>query len=167
MNKLKKDFEQTFTGFTFSVEYNDGAFSFTLPAIPAAVFYLNTSIVVEIALANEAIRTNPEFIGAVIGKGGKGLRTIEKRAGNNCIIYFDDGAFYVKFPCDTPTFERIVTMSFVREAVYGRADWLEERLSDISMETESAPSVSDMSDVSELNEFWSDESPTPSEAFSN
>jgi hypothetical protein len=90
-----------------------------------------------------------------------------------CIIYFDDGAFYVKFPCDTPTFERIVTMSFVREAVYGRADWLEERLSDasssvaasdISMETVSAPSVSDMS---ELNEFWSDESPTPSEAFSN
>ena len=159
---LKKDFEQAFPGFTFSVEYNDGAFFFTLPAIPAAVYYLNTSIGVEIALANEAIHTNPEFVGAVIGKGGKGLRAIENRVGNNCTVYFDSGAFYVKFLCDTPASERISTMSVIRESIYGHAVWLEERLSDASSSNVSIETAS-----SGGSEKWSGKSPTPSEAFSN
>lgn len=170
IKQLQKNFQETFPGFDFAAEYEDGAFSFTLAAIPAAVAYINATIGLEIAMANEAIHTNPDFAGAVIGKGGKGLRNIEASLGNNCTIYHDEGAFYVKFKWDTPTTERAKTLQSVKEAIFGRADWLEERLSDASSSdtgsVESAETLADSeaSDVSQLSELFSEMSPTPSEA---
>lgn len=172
IKQLQTNFQETFPGFDFSAEYDDGAFSFTLAAIPAAVAYLNATIGLEIAMANEAIHTNPDFAGAVIGKGGKGLRNIETSLGNNCTIYHDEGAFYVKFKWDTPTTERAMTLQSAKEAIFGRAEWLEERLSDASSsEAGSVESVetianSEASDVSQLSELFSEMSPTPSEAHS-
>lgn len=172
IKQLQKNFQKTFPEFDFSAEYDGEAFTFTLPAIPAAVAYLNATIGLEIALANEAIYTNPNFAGAVIGKGGKGLRNIEAGLGNNCTIYHDQGAFYVKFKWDTPAVERLTTMEKVKEAIAGRADWLEERLSDASSSVagsvESVETIanSEASDVSQLSELFSEMSPTPSEAHS-
>ncbi len=172
IKQLQKNFQETFPGFDFAAEYKDGAFSFTLAAIPAAVAYLNATIGLEIAMANEAIHTNPDFAGAVIGKGGKALRNIEAGLGNNCTIYHDQGAFYVKFKWDTPTVERATTMEKAKEAIAGRADWLEERLSDASSSVagsvESVETIanSEASDVSQLSDFFSEMSPTPSEAHS-
>lgn len=166
IKQLQESFQKTFPGFDFSAKYDDGAFSLTLVAIPAAIAYLNATIGLEIAIANEAIHTNPDFAGAVIGQGGKGLRNIEDSLGNNCTIYHDEGAFYVKFKWDTPTTERVMTLQGAKEAILGRADWLEERLSDASSsETGSVESVETIanSEVSHLSELFSEMSPTPSE----
>jgi len=172
IKQLQTNFQKMFPGFDFSAGYDGEAFAFTLPAIPTAAAYLNATIGLEIALANEAIYTNPNFAGAVIGKGGKGLRNIEAGLGNNCTIYHDQGAFYVKFKWDTPTVERVTTMEKVKEAITGRADWLEDRLSDASSSVagsvESVETIanSEASDVSQLSELFSEMSPTPSEAHS-
>ena len=172
VKQLQKNFQKTFPGLDFSAEYDGEAFSFTLAAVPAAIAYINATIGLEISLANEAIYTNPDFAGAVIGKGGKGLRNIEDSLGNNFTIYHDHGAFYVKFGWDMPTTERVTTMEKVKEAIHGRANWLEDRLSDASSSVagsvESAETIanSEASDVSQLSELFSEMSPTPSEAHS-
>jgi hypothetical protein len=168
VNKLNKDFQKTFTGFDLSVEYDGEAFTITLAAVQSHIAFVNSTFGVEIRLANEAIHTDPNFAGAVIGKGGKGLRKIEAKAPAKCTVYHDEGAFYVKFPYNTPTTARVTCMEHVKQNVYGRAAWLEERLSDASssdaesVETNDARSMS--SDVSELSDLFSDMSPTPSEA---
>ena len=171
VNKLKDDFQKTFPGFDFSAEYDGDAFVITIPAVPEHIAYVNSTFGSEVGLANEAIETDINFAGAVIGKGGKGLRQIEAKAPVECTIYHDEGAFYVKFPYDTPTTARITCMSYIKQAVYGRARWLEDRLSDTtssiadsidSQETITAPS--ETSEASDLSDLLSGNSPTPSEA---
>jgi hypothetical protein len=171
VTKLKEDFQKTFPGFDFSAEYDGNAFTITIPTVPEQIAYLNLTFGSEIALANEAIQTDPNFAGAVIGKGGKGLRQIEAKAPVDCTVYHDVGAFYVKFPYDTPTTARITCMAYIKQAVCGRARWLEDRLSDtnssIAGSIESADTItapSETSEASDISDLFSYKSPTPSEA---
>jgi len=124
---LQDDFRQHFPGFSFSTIYNGNAFVITLPALMQCIDYVSYSIGTEIFLANESIQTVINYTGAVIGKGGNGLRHIEYRAPCKCVIYHDGGAFYVKFPNTTSVQNRLICMAFVKRAIYSRGLWLEER----------------------------------------
>lgn len=172
VNKLKEDYKKTFPGFDFSANYDGNAFTITMSAVQEQIAYVNSTFGSEVGLANEAIQTDPNFAGAVIGKFSKGLRQIEAKAPIDCTVYQRcyKGAFYVKFPYDTPTTARITCMSYIKQAVYGRARWLEVRLSDTtssiadsieSVDTITVPSETSQGDLSDLR---TDESPTPSEA---
>tara|TARA_B100001559_G_C16490198_1_gene618099 strand:- start:197 stop:937 length:741 start_codon:yes stop_codon:yes gene_type:complete len=162
---LRSDFQDAFPGFDLTVEYDGNSFLVLLPAISSAIEFVNTSLGVEIALANEPIQTNNNCIGAVIGKKGCGLRTIESAAPCDCVVYYDDGAFFVKFPYDTPTSSRVHCMAVVKQNIYGRSKWLEDRLG--LSDTASTVTASSTADSVEsvMTDLFSEMSPTPSEAF--
>lgn len=164
IKKLKSEFRALFPGYDFANVYNGNAFEIALPFIPECVAFMNSTFGVEIALANEPIKTVPEYVGAVVGKYGCGLRKIEFEAPCLCTIYHD-GAFYVKFPCDIPTSDRAFCMGFVRQALYGRAKWLEDRLWDERSSSETRSVASFVSSPSESVSTYSGNEPTPSEAF--
>ena len=165
IDELRREFQSAFPGFDLSVKYDENTFTVHLPAIPEAVAFVNASFGVEVALANEPIKTDSGFIGAVIGKGGSGLRTIEDGAPTKCTIYYEDDAFYVRFAHYVSTEARVRCMSYVKMKIYGRAGWLEARLDDYS-EVASTVSTTAVSEMSELSDLFSEMSPTPSEACS-
>lgn len=161
---LQKQFRDQFQGFDFTAVYDGNAFQITLPFVSECVEFMNATLGTEIAIANEPIETVAEYVGAVIGKGGCGLRKIEAKAPCPCQIYHD-GAFYVRFSCDIPTQERVECMGFVKQALYGRAKWLEERLWDERSETSTRSVKSFCTESSESVSTYSGNEPTPSEAF--
>ena len=164
IKELQKEFQELFPGLDFTAHYDGNAFQITLPLIHECVEFMNATIGTEIAIANEPIETISEYVGAVIGKGGCGLRRIEAKAPCACQIYHD-GAFYVRFPCDIPTQERVECMGFIKQALYGRAKWLEERLWDERSEEATRSVKSFCTDSSESVSTYSGYEPTPSEAF--
>jgi len=176
VNVLRQRFQETFPGLDFEAKYNGEQFEVTVVALPLAIAYINNTLGAEIAMANEGIQTDPEFVGAVIGKRGAGLRRIERGAPAPCTVYHEEDAFYVKFPADTEISVRVSCMQYVRSAILKRSGWLSERLSETSSSasfstastiSESIPATSEAgSDISELSALFSDMSPTPSEAFS-
>jgi len=165
IRSLRSDFQDAFPGFDLTVKFDENSFLVRLPAISAAVEFVNTTLGVEIALANEPIKTNNNCVGAVIGKKGCGLRTIESAAPCDCVVYYDDGAFFVKFPYDTPTSSRVHCMAIVKQNIYGRSKWLEDRLG--LSDTASTVTASSNADSVEsvMTDLFSEMSPTPSEAF--
>ena len=181
VNVLRQRFQEAFPGLDFEAKYNGEQFEVTVVALPHAIAYINNTLGAEIAMANEGIQTDPEFVGAVIGKRGAGLRRIERAAPASCTVYHEEDAFYVKFPADTEISVRVSCMQYVRSAILKRSGWLSERLSETSSASEtsssasfstastiseSIPATSEAgSDISELSAFFSDMSPTPSEAF--
>lgn len=172
IRQLKADFQEMFPGFDFTVEYDGNSFLFVMASIPEQIGFISNTFGIEVSIANDPIQTDPKYAGAVIGKGGKGLRDIEDSLNNACLIYHDDGAFYVKFNCDMSTSERVSCMSEVKQSIFGRARFLEMRLSDAeSVQSEStastfsmASSISTCSDESQLSQLFAGDSPTPSEA---
>ena len=163
IRSLRSNFKDAFPGFDLTVKFDENSFLVRLPAISAAVEFVNTTLGVEIALANEPIQTNNNCVGAVIGKKGCGLRAIESAAPCDCVVYYDEGAFFVKFPHATPTNSRVHCMAVVRHDIYGRSKWLEDHLG--LSDTASTASSTAESVESVMTDLFSEMSPTPSEAF--
>lgn len=174
IKRLKEDFQATFPGFDLTVKYDGSSFLCMCAAVADHIAFISDTFGTEIALANESIVTDQKYAGAVIGKNGKGLREIEAKLGNNCVIYHDSGAFYVKFPSDMSTMDRIIVMEDAKQCIYGRAHFLETRLSDaeslisdsmsVASFSTSCTTVSEESAQSQLSELFSGDSPTPFEA---
>jgi len=172
IKQLKADFQETFPGFDFTAKYDDNSFFFIMAPISEQIGFISNTFGIEVSIANDPIQTDPKYTGAVIGKGGKGLRDIEDSLNNACLIYHDEGAFYVKFNYDMSVSERVACMSEVKQSIFGRARFLEMRLSDAeSVQSEStastlsmASSISTCSDEYELSQLFSGDSPTPSES---
>ena len=172
IQQLKADFQETFPGFDFTVKYDGNSFLFAMASIPEQIGFISNTFGIEVSIANDPIQTDPKYAGAVIGKRGKGLRDIEASLNHACLIYHDDGAFYVKFNYDMSTADRVKCMADVKQSIYGRASFLETRLSDAeSVQSEStastfsmASSMSTCSEESQLSELLAGDSPTPSEA---
>jgi hypothetical protein len=180
VNYIREQFQTMFPGLDFEAKFSGEQFEVTVVALPHTIAFINSTLGAEIAMANEGIETDAEFVGAVIGKRGIGLRRIEQKAPAECTVYHEDGAFYVKFPADTVVSVRVSCMQYVRSAIYKRNGWLSERLSDtcssasfstnstVTSQVETVPSPSeDGSESSELSEIFSGVSPTPAEAFGN
>ena len=172
IKQLRADFQETFPGFDFTVKYECNSFHFIMAGIHEQIGFISNTFGIEVSIANNPIQTDPKYAGAVIGKGGKGLRDIEASLSNACLIYHDEGAFYVKFNYDMSASERVSCMSEVKQSIFGRARFLEMRLSDTeSVQSEStastfsmASSISTCSDDSQLSQLFSGDSPTPSQA---
>jgi len=134
VKKLSTDFQETFPGFAIDVSHDGDAFNVVMANFSDGVAFVTNTIGEEISLANHGIEIRPQFVGRMIGKGGHNLRDIEAGTGTQCMIYHEDGLFWLRFPCDTPVEARRNAMEYAKIRIFEYSDSLEERLTDTASE---------------------------------
>ncbi|MDA7838748.1 hypothetical protein N9A45_00275 [bacterium] len=164
LKKLREDVRTKFSGIYFAVKYAQGAFLITMTSDLEAVAFVNATFGVEVSIANKELTIHKELAGAVIGKKWKNIRRIEDAAPAKCRIYKDDGSFYIYFSHDTPAEQRFKSLTYVQMKLHRYSRWAEANLSDAASSVADSETASTCTDVSELSDFFSDMSPTPSEA---
>lgn len=162
LKRLSRDVRNDFPGIYFAVKYIPGAFRITMTSNSEAVAFVNATFGVEVAIANKELSIHEEHAGAVIGKKWRNIRHIEDAAPAKCSVYKDAGSFYVYFSHDTPTEQRVRSMSYIQMMLHRHSRWATATLECVSDGASSVAST--CTDVSELSDFFSDMSPTPSEA---
>ena len=151
VKKLSEEFESRFPGFKIDVTHDGIAFNIMMANFSDGVAFVTNTFGEEISLANYGIPIHPQFVGRMIGKGGRNLRDIEAGTGCQCTIYHDN-MFWVRFTCDTPVIDRKNAISYIEERMFDYADYLEDRLFD------------NASDISDASTTLSEVSITASEA---
>ncbi len=134
VKKLSADFREAFPGFDIDVSHDGNAFNVVMANFSDGVAFVTNTIGEEISLANHGIQIRPQFVGRMIGKGGHNLRDIEAGTGTQCMIYHEDGLFWLRFPCDTPVEARRNAMEYAKNRIFEYSDYLEERLTDTASE---------------------------------
>lgn len=120
-------YKELFHNASISVTYDGTWFLVRVQGGPSIQF-VKHEFGKKVAIANDGIVAEPA--GAIIGKHGWWLRKTEREQPVNCIIYHDEGVFYVKFPPHVTTKERICVLDNVRRKIIGRANYFAKQLSD-------------------------------------
>jgi hypothetical protein len=148
VERLSSSFRENFHQ-NISITYDGSTFRVRLIPFPPCVLFVVHEFGQRIFVANHGIYA--QNAGAVIGKHGWWLRKTEQEQSVPCIVYHEEGLFYLKFPTTVLAQQRLDVLDNVRRKIVGRSEYLDRELSD----TQSTSSVDTIEQ----------EGPTPSEAY--
>ena len=155
-------FREQFEGKNISITYDGCFFRVHVSPYQDCVHFIHEELGRRIAIANQGIIAEP--VGAIIGKKGWWLRKTEASQKIKCTIYHEDGCFFVKFPWNVSTVDRIEAMDDIRRKIVGRAKFLNKTFS----ESDSNSTVSSLDgDIHDIKDFLDGKSPTPAEMHEN
>lgn len=127
IDDLCTQYAKTFRNASISVTY-DGAWFLVRVQGGPSIKFVEREFGKKVAIANDGIVAEPA--GAIIGKHGWWLRKTEREQNVDCIIYHEEGVFYVKFPPHVTTTDREHALDNVRRKIIGRANYFAKPLSD-------------------------------------
>lgn len=119
-------YAEQFHNATISVTY-DGAWFLVRVQGGPSIKFVEREFGKKVAIANDGIVAEPA--GAIIGKDGWWLRKTEREQAVECIIYHEEGVFYVKFPPHVTTKDRFCVLDNVRRKIIGRANYFANEFS--------------------------------------
>ena len=130
---LISEYKVLFQSEDVSVTHDGCAFRVRLLPLPQCLQFWERELGQRIAVAHEGIEAQP--IGAIIGKEGWWLRKTEKEQSVPCMIYNEDGLFFLKFASHVATAERLKALDNVRRKIMGRAAYFVQEFSDMESDT--------------------------------
>lgn len=154
---LCKDYRNMFDARNISITYDGALFRVHISSYAPGIEFIANEFGQRVAMANVGVMAQPA--GAIIGRRGWWLRKTESEQDVKCTIYHENGLFFVKFPWNVSTADRIVAMDDIRRKLSGRARFFQKTFS----ESESESTISSAS-VADIKDFLQGNGPTPSEA---